>query len=244
MTIVTKRMLRTLVIFLALLPITAFAHFILFPYETKSMLIDFSSFKKEGRLYFNQETKKSCIDNTASLIDSASARVSRFWNGKLADPKFIYCERDADFRNYCANPGSPAVTYCKMGTYIVLNKEGADLDIIAHEISHAELYTRVGFYTWTFVIPDWFKHGLAMQNDYRCYYSTDTLIARTDHLKNMPDITRFKTGAQFYIGTTEQIMLRYMTAKYVVGQWYSREKLNMLIDGLNSGKSFDEVFHK
>jgi hypothetical protein len=139
---------------------------------------------------------------------------------------------------------APAVTYCKLGTYIVLSKEAADLDIIADEISHAELYTRVGFYTWTFVIPDWFKHGLAMQNDYRPYYSADTFIARTDHFKNMPDITRFKTGAQFYSGTSEQIMLRYMVAKYEVGRWYTREKLNQLIKDLNSGKSFEESLKK
>jgi hypothetical protein len=45
---VNKRLLRILFIFLALIPITAFAHFILFPQETKSILIDFSSLKKEG----------------------------------------------------------------------------------------------------------------------------------------------------------------------------------------------------
>jgi hypothetical protein len=60
----------------------------------------------------------------------------------------------------------------------------------------------------------------------------------------MPDITRFKTGAQFYSGTIEQILLRYMVAKYEVGRWYSREKLNQLIKDLNSGKSFDESFKK
>jgi hypothetical protein len=198
MTTIKKRLLRTLFIFLALIPITALANFILFPQETKSILIDFSSFSRAGRLYFNHETKKSTIENIQSLVDSASTRVSRFWGGRMADPKFIYCEQDPDYKNYSVNPRAPAVTYCKWGTYVVLSKEGADLDIIAHEISHVELYTRVGFYNWTFKIPDWFKHGLAMQNDYTKYYSTDTLTAWTDHFKNMPVITKFKTGAQFY----------------------------------------------
>jgi hypothetical protein len=242
MATIKKQLLRTAFIILALIPITAFANFVLFPQETRSILIDFSSFNKEGRVYFNHETKRSDIKNIESLIDSASDRVSKFWGGRMCNPKFIYCDNDADFKNLSVNPGTPAVTYCKLGTYIVLSKEGADPDIIAHEISHAELYTRVGFYYWTFKIPDWFKHGLAMQNDYRKYYSTDTLIARTDHFKNMPDVTQFKTGAQFYNGTIDQIMLRYMVAKYEVGRWYSREKLNKLIKDLNSGKSFDEAF--
>ena len=239
-----KQILRILLIFLALVPVTAFAHFILFPQETKSILIDFSSFKNEGRLYFNRNTKKSNIVCIKSLIDSASTRVSRFWGRRMANPKIIYCDQESDFGKYSVSPEAPAVTYCKMGTYIVLSKEGADPDIIAHEMSHTELYARIGFYEWTFVIPDWFKHGLAMQNDYRSYYSTDTLKARTSNFNNMPDITQFKTGAEFYSGTIEQIMLRYMIAKYEVGRWYSRDKLDQLIKDLNSGKSFDDAFKK
>ncbi len=75
-------------------------------------------------------------------------------------------------------------------------------------------------------------------------YPTDTLIAWTDHFKNMPNIPQFKTGVQFYSGTMDQIMLRYMVAKYEVGQWYSREKLTQLMKDLNSEKSFDEAFNR
>ncbi len=238
------RLLRILLIFFALIPITAFANFVFFPQETKSILIDFSGFKKEGRIYFNSETDDADVRLIQSLIDSASTRVRLFWGGRSADPKFIYCDQAADFKNYSANPEAPAVTYCKLGSYIVLSKEGTDLDIIAHEISHAELYARIGFYRWNFVIPDWFKHGLAMQSDYRNYYSSDTLSARTSHFKSMPAITKFKTGAQFYNGTRDEIMLRYMVAKYVVGRWYSREKLLQLVKDLNSGKTFEESFKK
>jgi hypothetical protein len=35
-----------------------------------------------------------------------------------------------------------------------------------------------------------------------------------------------------------------MVAKYEIGRWYSHEKLNQLIKGINSGKSFDEAFKK
>ena len=63
-------------------------------------------------------------------------------------------------------------------------------------------------------------------------------------INSAPDITQLKTGAQFYSGTIDQIMLRYMVAKYEVGRWYSREKLNQLIKDLISGKSFDEAFNR
>ncbi len=237
-----KRFLRFLLIFTALVPLTCFAHFIIFPQETRSILIGFSDFKKDGSLYFSPASSKSTIDSIESLIAKATERVSDFWGGEKSSPVFIYCEQSADLKKYCVNSGAPAVTYCKLGEHIVLSKDGIDLDIMAHEISHAELYARVGFYIWTFKLPDWFKHGLAMQNDYRNYYSTDTLKARTNNLKTMPDITLFKTGAQFYSGTIDEIMIRYMTAKFYIEKWYTKEKLDQLINDLNAGKSFEESF--
>ncbi len=239
-----KRFLRFLLIFSALIPLTCFANFIIFPQETRSILIDFSDFKKDGSLYFNLTTSKNTADSIESLIAKATKRVSHFWSGEKSSPVFIYCEQPADFKKYSVNPAAPAVTYCKLGEHIVLSKDGIDLDIIAHEISHAELFARVGFYIWTFKLPDWFKHGLAMQNDYRNYYSIDTLKARTNNLRTMPDITLFKTGAQFYSGTKDEIMVRYMTAKYFVGNWYTKEKLGRLINDLNAGKSFEESFKR
>jgi hypothetical protein len=237
-----KRFLRFLLIFTALVPLTCFAHFIIFPQETRSILIGFSDFKKDGNLYFNPSTSKNTVYSIESLVSKATERVSHFWGGEKSSPVFIYCEQPADFKKYSVNPGAPAIIYCKLGEHIVLSKDGIDLDIIAHEISHAELYARVGFYIWTFKLPDWFKHGLAMQNDLRNYYSIDTLKVRTNNFKSMPDITLFKTGAQFYRGTTDEIMIRYMTAKYFIGKWYTKEKLDRLINDLNAGKSFEESF--
>ena len=237
-----KKFILAILLCIALIPLASFAHYIIFPQETRSLLVFFSGFKKEGNLYYKQSSSGTFVEQTKSLIASATDRVTHFWGSKISTPVFIYCEQLTDFKKYSINPDAPAVTYCKLGEHIVLSQQGMDLDIISHEISHAELYARVGFYIWTFKIPDWFKHGLAMQNDYRNYYSVDTLKARTDHFKTMPDITRFKTSAQFYSGTTEQVMIRYMTAKYFIGNWYSKEKLDRLILDLNSGKYFDNSF--
>ncbi len=237
-----KGFFRISITIIMLVPLASFAHFIIFPNETRSILIGFSKFKKEGSLYYNPSISGNSIEKVQTLIKGASERVNRFWGSMKSSPVFIYCEQETDFKKYSINPGAPAVTYCKLGEHIVLSREGIDIDVIAHEISHAELYDRVGFYIWTFKLPDWFKHGLAMQNDYRNYFSVDTLRARTDNFKTIPDITNLKTSAQFYSGTTDQIMLRYMAAKYVINKWYTRDKLDRLLSDLRSGKSFDESF--
>lgn len=80
MTKLKKIIIRAFLIFIILIPIAAFSHFIIFPQETRSILIDYSNFKKEGRIYFNSSTtSQSKIDSLQSLITQASSRIRNFW---------------------------------------------------------------------------------------------------------------------------------------------------------------------
>jgi len=64
--------IRFFLIFLIIIPIASFAHFMFFPQETRSLLIDFSDFQKEGRLYFNDNTPASKIDSLQQFVEEAS----------------------------------------------------------------------------------------------------------------------------------------------------------------------------
>jgi hypothetical protein len=237
-----KIIIKTCLVFIILIPIAAFAHFLIFPQETRSILIGYSNFKKEGHVYFNSSTPHNKIDSLKSLITQASIRLNNFWGQKKSNPKFIYCDTEDDFKKYCDNPSNPAVTYTKLGTVIVLGPEAMDLDIIAHEYAHAEFYDRIGFYNRTFKIDTWFDEGLAMQNDYRDYYSDDTLRVKSGNFKNLPDIKKLRSSRQFLSGSHEQIMLNYMAAKHEIRNWYTKEKLNTFIEEINSGKTFEEAY--
>jgi len=242
MTKLKKIIISTFFVLLILIPIAALAHFIIFPQQSRSILINWSSYKKDGRLYFNSNTPLNKIDSLKGLIENANNRIANFWGEKTSDPKFIFCATATDFSKYSNAPDAPAITHLKLGSYIVLSNDGLDLDIIAHEISHAELYERVGFFKWSFSIPIWFKQGLAMQNDNRNYYSEDTLKVRSDNFKNLPDVKRFKKDEEFYAGSHEEIMLNYMTAKHEFKNWYTKEKFDKLMKDLKKSKSFEEAF--
>ena len=243
MTKLKKVVRRTVLIFLMVIPVSGFAHFILFPQQTRSILIDYSDFKRDGRLYFNSNTPQNKVDTVKSIIELASNRVAAFWGRKTCRPKFIYCNADEDFKKFGSPFPVPALTHIKLGSYIVMSFQGVDLDIIAHEISHAEFYERIGFYNWSFKIPRWFDEGLAMQNDNRKYYSEDTLKVKSNNYENLPDVKKLKSGKQFNEeGSLEQIVLNYMTARHVVKNWYTKEKLDKFIRDINSGKTFEEAF--
>ena len=244
MTKLRKLFIRACLVLVILIPISAFAHFAIFPQQTRSILIDYSDFKKDGRMYFNPSTPNNKIDTLKYLISQASIRIVNLWGQQTSSPKFIYCSSEDDFKKYCVNPSAPAVTYTKLGSVIVLGPSTLDLDIIAHEISHAEFYERIGFYKFNNRIPSWFKHGLAMQSDYRNYYSEDTLRVKSDNFKNLPDIKSFKSDGQFYTGSQQQIMLNYMAAKHEVKAWYTKDRLSKLLKYINSGKTFEEAFEQ
>ena len=67
--------------------------------------------------------------------------------------------------------------------YISVSDEYLNIDIIAHELTHAELHTRLNMKALK-SIPTWFDEGLATQNDYREQYGLDAWIEQTDNGKN------------------------------------------------------------
>lgn len=227
---------------LILAVIVCSAHYLVFPQESRCMLIRSSGFRHTGRIYCRTNEPRSKTDSLLVHIKKAQDRVRSFWGNLESDPLFIYCSMPEDFSKYSEVQSVPAVTHLKMGAYIVLNKDGDDTDIIAHEISHAELYTRIGFFKWNFEVPAWFKHGLAMQNDYRNYYSTDSLPEKLKAFPGMLPVQACLSDGQFYSGPLPQVMLRYMLAKAEVGKWYTREKLLRLTDDLRSGMRFKVAY--
>lgn len=137
---------------------------------------------------------------------------------------------------------TPAAAHMKLGTYVIISKKGIDLDIISHEISHTELYERIGFYNREFKIPTWFDEGLAMQVDYRNYYSIDSLKKKSNNFENLPDVKKMNSYSQFGIGKREEVMLNYSTAKYEVGKWYTPEKLKTFVRKINKGNDFKNSY--
>ena len=218
------------------------AHAFIFPQETRCLLIDFYDFEKEGNLYFRENIDLETKIHLQNLIIQAETRVGEFWEEKKTNPKFIYCESDEDYLKFGAPFMTPAAAILKFGSYVVISKDGIDLDILAHEISHTELYTRIGFFNNLSEIPVWFSEGLAMQVDHRNYYSTDSLKVKSNGFQNLPKVKEMVSYNQFGVGPIDEIMLNYSTAKYEVGKWYSKEKLKTFVENINEKKSFEKAY--
>ena len=130
--------------------------------------------------------------------------------------------------------------------YISVSDEYLNIDILAHELTHAELHTRLNTNALK-GIPTWFDEGLATQNDYREQYGLEAWIEQTDNGKNELPLEDMDTGSEFYAGMVEDRRFRYLNAKHEVGVWmdtHQQKGLLELFDKLNNGESFDTAYFK
>lgn len=235
-------MKKILITVTVILGITSISHALALPQPTRCLLIDFYDFDKEGEIYFRKDVSESSRGELKAIIKNAENRVARFWGEKTTNPKFIYCDTDDDFTAFGSPFSTPAATIMHIQSYIVISKDGADLDIISHELSHAELFARIGVINRNMKIPVWFDEGLAMQVDHRSYYSIDTLKSISNNFQSLPNVKNMEDYSTFGAGSREEIMMNYRTAKYEVANWYTPSKLDKFVQDLNNGKSFEEAY--
>ena len=128
--------------------------------------------------------------------------------------------------------------------YISVSDEYLNIDIIAHEFTHAELHTRLNMKALK-SIPTWFNEGLATQNDYREQYGLEAWIEQTDNGKNTVRLEDMDTGSEFYADPVEERRFRYLNAKHEVSVWmdtHQKKGLLELLDKLNNGEEFDAAY--
>ena len=184
-----------------------------------------------------------------ALVEEAEARDSAFY-GSLGyrEETYLIISDDPAFFQKVRSEGKDTVSYPFpfKTDYITLSDEYLNLDITAHEITHAELHHRLTANARK-RIPTWFDEGLAVQNDYREQYSEENWIEQTDSGKTATALEDMDEPSEFYAGEAEDRRFRYMRAKHEVAGWmaeHGQAGLLELIDRLNSGEDFHAAYGK
>ncbi len=151
----------------ALRPQMAFAH-----------LVAFSDYEQHGNIYIGPGVEFN--ETLQQDLAAGEARVKALFDGSQSQPVIIIVTDENGISRYGNNYGAmhPGI----FGEAIVmLGPIGMkSIDIIAHELAHAEHYSRIGYLGWM-LTPAWFIEGLGMQVDHRPAYqqahSADALQA-------------------------------------------------------------------
>ena len=181
-----------------------------------------------------------------ALIEQAEERVGAFF-GELRFPDktfFIICDDKELTRKLGEDHAIVSVGFPVGKHYICVSDEYLELDILAHEITHAELRARLSAKALK-RIPTWFDEGLALQNDWRERYSEEQWIAQTDNGKSIVALGDMDTPSEFYAGEAEDRRFRYLNAKHELSAWmaiHGRRGLLELLDRLNDGADFTAAY--
>lgn len=184
-------------------------------------------------------------DGMLGIIEAAKERDAAFY-GSLQCPEntvIIICD-DPIISARIGEKDTTTVLFPKKMNYICVSNEYCILDILAHELTHAELHSRLNDKA-LHKIPTWFNEGLATQNDYREQYSAEQWEVQTENGRLAVPVTDMDTPAEFYAGTAEDRRYRYICAKHEVASWlevHSVQGLLDLLEGLNAGGDFDALY--
>lgn len=126
-------------------------------------------------------------------------------------------------------------------TCIVLGPDGRNVDVYAHELFHAEIAHRAGFWQRWRQMPVWFDEGMAMQVDYR---SDFVLPQRVTNAGGHP-IWEKATAASFFAVPPDQLTRNYAQARQVIAAWLDRtgrKNFYSRLSEMRRGKNFDEIW--
>ena len=185
-------------------------------------------------------------DEIIALIGEAEARDAAFF-GSLTCPDrtvIIVCDDEKLLTRLGGDHDTQRVLFPLKKNYISVSAEYLTVDILAHELTHAELTARLTGRALR-GIPVWFDEGIALQNDYRIQYGPEAWAERTDNGQNTVAHEDMDTAAEFYSGTKEDRRFRYLNAKHDVAQWlesHGLQGLLDLIDRLNRGEGFAAAY--
>jgi hypothetical protein len=175
-------------------------------------------------------------------------RVSDFWGNTESSPIIIICDNDKTLKKLGGDHDTTSVVIFKAYSYISISSQYLSVDVVAHEMTHAELHTRI--YDGKLpqkLVPTWFDEGVASQNDYRTKYNDEAWSAATNNGLDIIDLNEIDTAPEFYSGTASDRVYRYIVSRHEVKEWIGRNGIDGLIELLskvNSGDNFDQLYSK
>lgn len=213
--------------------------------------IGLSSFKEiEAGVFVSREIPAGNHAFISETLSKARERVIGFWGEKKGDAVIIVCATPGEYERYCHSREGAG---CSLGTlygssFIVLNLHGINADVISHEMSHNELFGRLGWRKTTFEVPQWFNEGLSMMLDYRFVNARDSAerfrgYVREWQVRTVPpakklSLEEISSLNGFFNGDDRHVALAYITAASEVSYWLMivgrqgfREWLNLFGNG-------------
>ena len=211
-----------------------------YKYDTLACLfVDYSKFVQiDKNVYVSPDTTAQNRTELLSLIAQAKARVIAVYGQYSATPVII-AGRNMNSLGIFASNEYASTKFLPGRAYVVLGPKGHNIDVVAHELVHAQIFEHIGFWGRTLKLPVWFDEGAAMQVDYREKYN----LIGIENVKLVGSELQYTW--QFFQGDDKQLTHHYARAKNEVHRWLRKvghKGIIVLLNRIKQGESFDHVY--
>lgn len=229
-----KILIATFAVILASATTFAFA----LPGPTACLLIGVTELHKLSNGSLAKSESKADHRHYVQLARDARARIESTFGAVESQPILVFFDQPDGFGPFRMN------AYCSIHfigsrACVMVGPKGQNVDVVAHELMHAEIHHRVGYLKRFLQLPTWFDEGVAMQVDYRPRYSLSPLDAQ-----NTPYVRDLITYSTFFKGDDQALTRNYASAKHEVASWLSKvgsASLYSHLERMRDGASFAEA---
>lgn len=182
-----------------------------------AMSVRFMGFERQDSAYFAPTLPRGERAHVLELLEEARRRVSRLYGPLRARPTLIVS--DAQSMGRFSDTPTGVTHYQPTGTFTALGPRGQNVDVIAHELAHAELYARIGYRKVVWCVPIWLDEGLAMQFDERPTHGNALFERRVAQGWPVPALAELATHDRFFAGPRSVVRFHYAAARSAVAAW-------------------------
>lgn len=232
------------------------SYFFAYPQVVRCATVRFAGFSEiRPGMYCSKGTAAAEQQKLQSLIQTSRQRLSSFWGSTQSTPVIIFCHTSQVYEQYGSGYGNPANYFgSPLGSYVVISPDGLEADVISHELCHAELTERLGWYTMNTRIPQWFNEGLALMADYRFPNENGQISYQKYRQKwkeltyghtSMLPLSALETVESFSGKDAYSQQLAYMRSGMEVARWLQqvqRKGLLSFISNIQEGQDFNKAY--
>ena len=171
------------------------------------------------------------------IIQQAKSRITGKFGPLESHPVIYFFDSSTSFWSFARNSYG-STSFLGYKTCVAIGPNGQNVDVVAHELMHAEIARHTGFWARNKALPVWFDEGLAMQVDYRDRYN---LEAGTD----VSFVTQLKSSKAFFVSDGELLTRHYAAAKRAVELLLLDNDEKAVYSGLEllrEGRTFDSIW--
>jgi hypothetical protein len=183
-------------------------------------------------------SSKSGYPHELKLIEEARKRIATTFGQPKAEPKTVFWDTDDALSPLGLNAYG-TTQFIGTRACVIIGPKGSNIDVVAHELMHAEIFEHVGFWIRMTELPVWFDEGVAMQVDYRSAYDfpkgEDSSFAR-----------QLNQASKFYVADDRLLTRNYAGAKSEVTKWFRRvgaQTLYSTLEHMRNGRAFKSLIN-